>query len=52
MFLQDDYSDEDEKLFENEDDVKTVAKIQESIDDLIEKGKRKTLRYEELMQRR
>jgi len=29
-----------------------VAKIQESIDELIEKGKRKTLKYEELLEKR
>eukprot|EP00347_Sterkiella_histriomuscorum_P000058 403377346 len=53
FFMQnEDYSDEDEKLFDQQNEEKTVAKIQESIDDLIEKGKKRSLQYHELIQRR
>ncbi|CDW80898.1 dna repair protein rad4 containing protein [Stylonychia lemnae] len=52
LFLEDDYSDEDDKLFDQLEQDNIVAKIQESIDELLEKGKKKSLKYEELMQRR
>ena len=45
-------SDEDEKFFEEAKKFQVVAKIQEDIDGLIEKGKKRTLKYSELMERR
>jgi hypothetical protein len=41
--------DEDEALFNNIAKDKAMVTIQESIDELIEKGKKRTLSYKELL---
>ena len=44
--------EEDEKLFENIKKSEVIAEINESINDLVAKGKKHALKYEDLMKRR
>ena len=44
--------DDDAQLFDELQQTKKVAEIRESLDDLLDKGKKKGLKYEELMARR
>ena len=44
--------EEDEKLFEHIKKSEVIAEINESINDLVAKGKKHALKYEELMKRR
>lgn len=54
LFIDDEsFSDEeDARVFEEINKERKVAEIRESIDELIEKGKKRSLKYEELMARR
>ena len=53
LFFHDSEADEeDEKLFDNVKKSEIIAEINESINDLVAKGKKNALKYEELLQRR